>query len=85
MMIICHLLDVLQWNSVRTQLLVDEDERIEVTHPTVEELVRHPARAFYGSLLILQQSARGEYESETPLNKPLWQFVMVCMTIPKSN
>lgn len=58
-----HLLDVLQRDAVLPELLVDEDEGVEVSHPPVEQLVRQPARSFHYSLVKLQQSGRKNKES----------------------
>lgn len=38
-----HLLDVLQWDPVLPKLLVDEDERVEVTHSPIKQLIWQPA------------------------------------------
>lgn len=40
------------------QLLVDEDEGVEVTHPPVEQLIRQPACTLHHVLVKLQQSGR---------------------------
>lgn len=53
-----HLLDVLQGDAVLPELLVDEDEGVEVSHPPVEQLVGQPAGSFHYSLVELQQSGR---------------------------
>lgn len=51
-----HLLDVLQGDPVVSQLLIDEDEGVEVTHPPIEQLVRQPTCTTHYSLVVLQQS-----------------------------
>ena len=39
MLVLTHLLDVLQGDTILAQLLVDEDQGVEVAHTTVEQLV----------------------------------------------
>lgn len=53
-----YLLDVLQWDAVLSQLLVDKHEGVEVPHSPVQQLVGKITRAFYHSLVKLQQPGR---------------------------
>lgn len=53
-----HLLDVLQWDPVLAELLVDEDEGVEVAHSPVQQLIWQPAWSLHHSLVVLQQPGR---------------------------
>lgn len=37
--VLTHLLNVLQWDFVLPQLLVDKDERVEVAHTAIQQLI----------------------------------------------
>lgn len=50
-----HLLDVLQWNAVLAELLIDKDQGEEVAHTAIEQLIREPASALHHPLVVLQQ------------------------------
>lgn len=60
----CHLLDVLQRDAVLAQLLIDKDQREEVAHPAVEQLVREPAGALHHPLVVLQQPGEGHMTAQ---------------------
>ncbi|TNN46281.1 hypothetical protein EYF80_043519 [Liparis tanakae] len=45
-----------QWDPVLPQLLVDEDEGVEETHPAIEQLIGQPACTLHHVLVKLQQS-----------------------------
>lgn len=51
-------MDVLQWDPVLSQLLVDKHEGVEVPHSPVQQLVGKITGAFYHSLVKLQQPGR---------------------------